>query len=256
MVNKIADTSSRYVEDAIYQLKYLTGRYETLAEEINSICSAHVLTLDVEEQAPPRFSYCGCDVEDGKLRMLFNEKCLGTNIGDCLTENNLLPALNNAPSDKPLSFSARLGIRSDYDPAIEATRHQIAEMLGKKDDEITLDPNFEETFAKLKDAKKVKGNDLRDDWETVLGSFTLKYFEALAWQMKNIKVADDDLVQEGFLETVDKLVFVFRIVDELKGLNDSYNEVEIADGKLYLQCPANKWGVNIDYIASKLMDRL
>jgi hypothetical protein len=245
-----------YVDSAIYQIKYLSGRYDSLAQEINDICSAHVLTLDVDEVSPARFSYCGGDVVDGKLTMVFNEKCLGTNINDCLNEGNLFSALNKAPSDKPLSFSARIGIRSEYDPSIEKPRQELAEMVGKTADKITFNPNFEETFAKLTEAAKVKGSDLRDDWQSVLGSFTFKYFEALVYHMKYIKVGDDELVQEGFLEAVPKLEFVFRIVDKLKDSGSSYNEVVIEDEKLYLQCPAQKWGVNIDYVASKLMDLL
>jgi len=244
------------VEGAIYQIKYLTGRYDTLAAEINSICHAKVLTLDLEEQSPPRFSYGGCDVQDGKLRLLFKEQCLGVNIDYCANEENLFKALNDAPAEKPLSFSARIGIRSDYEPQIESTRHSLAELLGKQDSDIKLNPNFEETFAKLAEAKAKKGSGLRDDWQSVLGSFTLKYFEALVYQMKYIKVGEDELIQEGFLDAVSTLEFGFRIVDQLKDKDSSYCEVEIADGKLYLQCPAEKWGVNIDYIASKLMDLL
>ncbi|KAK0730996.1 hypothetical protein B0H67DRAFT_639431 [Lasiosphaeris hirsuta] len=243
-----------YVEGVIWQLKYLSGRYSNLTEEINSICHAHVLTLDVEEATPPRFSYGGCDVQDGKLRVLFAEKSLGTNISDCCSEGNLFPALNNAPGDKPLSFSARLGIKSDYEDQIKGTRHQIAELLGKADDEVTLDPNFEETHAKLVAAKSAKGSGIRDDWQGALGSYTASYFDALVSHMKYIKVGDDELVQEGFLEAVDKVKVVFRIVDTLK--NSSYCEVVIDDGVLYLQCTAERWGTNINDVASGLMDIL
>jgi len=74
--------------------------------------------------------------------------------------------------------------------------------------------------------------------------------------MKYQKFGEDDLLQEGFLEAVPELEFVFRIVDKLKDKDSSYCEVELADGKLYLQCPAQRWGVNIDYIGSKLVDLL
>ncbi|KAK3362366.1 hypothetical protein B0T25DRAFT_4731 [Lasiosphaeria hispida] len=243
-----------YVEGVIYQLNYLSGRYSNLVEEINNICHAHVLTLDVEESKPPRFSYGGCDVQDGRLRVLFVEKNLGTNINDCCSEGVLFPALNNAPGEKPLSFSARIGIKAEYEDQINGTRHQIAELLGKADDEVTLDPNFEETHAKLAAAKKVKGSGIRDDWQGALGSYTASYFEALASHMKYINVGDDELVQEGFLEAVDKVKIVFRIVDTLK--HSSYCEVEIDDGVLYLQCTAERWGTNISGVASKLMDIL
>jgi hypothetical protein len=243
-----------YVEGAIYQIKYLTGRYDTLAAEINEIAHAKVLTLDVDESEPSRFSYCGSDVEDGKLRMLFNKENLGVNIDYCLQEANLFSALNKAPTEKPISFLARLDIRDNYEPKIKGTQHELAELLGKSDDEIKINPNFEETFAKLSAARKAKGSDLREDWETCLGSFTLKYFEALAYYMKYQKFGEDDLIQEGFLDAVPELEFVFRIVDDLK--HSSYCEVEIADGKLYLQTKADKWGVNVDNVSEKLIDLL
>lgn len=223
-------------------------------KEVNTICHAHVLTLDLEENSPPRFSYGGCDVQDGKLRILFVAENLGVNIDYCLQEGTLLPALNAGPDDRPLSFTARLGIHNDYTPAIAATQHEIAELLGKKDDEIKLNPNFEETFGKLKAASQVKGNSIRDDWQSNLGSFTLKYFEALAYQMKYQKVGEDELIQEGFLEVVDKLEMTFRIVDKLE--YDSYCEVVVKEGVLYLQSTAASWGTNVDYVASKLIDQL
>ncbi|KAK1757870.1 hypothetical protein QBC47DRAFT_166326 [Echria macrotheca] len=243
-----------YIDGAIYQLKYLTGRYENLAQEVNDLASAHVITIDVEETSPPRFSYCGCDVQDGKLRILFTEKCLGTNIDYAMAEEPLFNALNAAPATKPLSFRARIGIRADYEPAIGAVQHQIAELLGKDDSAVTLNPNFEEVFAKLAEGRKAKNSDVRDDFEQNLGSFSLKYFEALAYQMKYIKVGEDEMIQEGFLEAVPSLEFVLRVVDALK--NDSYCECVIEGDKLYLQCKPGTWGSNIDYVASKVMDLL
>ncbi|KAK3393360.1 hypothetical protein B0H63DRAFT_406549 [Podospora didyma] len=246
-----------YVAGAIYQLKYLTERYgDELKTEINTIAHAHVMTLDLEETTPPRFSYGGCDVLDGKFRILFVEGNLGTNIDYACQENTLFPALNAAPSpdNKPLSFIARNGIRQDYDPKIDAAIKQTAEMLGKTPADIKFNPNFEDSFAKLTAASKVKKNTIRDDWESNLGSFTIKYFEGLIYQMNYQKVGEDDLIQEGFLEAVDKNEIVFRIVDKLK--YDSYGEVVIEDGVLYIQSTAESWGSNIDYAASKLIDQL
>ncbi|KAK3694411.1 hypothetical protein B0T22DRAFT_70583 [Podospora appendiculata] len=244
-----------YLEGAIYQIRYLVGKYgDDFKDEMNTICHAHVLTLGVEETTPPRFSYCGCDVQDGKLRILFLDTYLGTNIDYACQEDALVPALNNAPSDKPLSFKVRLGIRTDYDSNIKAVLHKVAEMLGKTDEDIKLNPNFEDTFAKLDAASKVKGNSVRDDWQQNMGSFALKYFEGLVWQMNYQKVGEDEMVQEGFLEAVEKLEIAFRIVEKLT--YDSYCEVVIEDGVLYLQSTAATWGTNIDYAASKLIDQL
>ncbi|KAK3989905.1 hypothetical protein QBC44DRAFT_381029 [Cladorrhinum sp. PSN332] len=243
-----------YVEGAIYQIKYLTGRYENLKDEINDIAHAHVLTLDVEDANPARFSYCGSDVTDGKLRILFVETCLGTNVDYCLQEDSLLGALNAAPSDKPFSFYARASIRNEYEPQIAEARHDIAQLLGKNDDEVTLTPNFEDTFAKLQEASKKRDSSLREDWQKVIGDFIYRYFSGLVYQMKYQKVGEDELIQEGFLEAVSKNEIAFRIVDNLK--YDSYCECDVEDGVLYLQTKAETFGVNIDNVGQKLVDRL
>ncbi|KAK4184711.1 hypothetical protein QBC35DRAFT_41673 [Podospora australis] len=247
-----------YVEGAIYQIKYLTERYAGLKAEINDICHAHVLTLDLEENSPPRFSYGGGDVQDGKLRVLFVENNLGTNIDYCLEEKTLFDALNMAPSGKPLSFRARQDIRDNYDPNIAEVRHQIAEILGKTDDQITLTPNFDENFAKLAAYGKTSEGktNLREDWQSHLGNFALKYLQALVYQMKYIKVGEDELIQEGFLEAVSTNEMALRVVDKLSNSDSSYNELVIEDGILYLQTTPQYYGTNIDYIASKLMDAL
>lgn len=222
--------------------------------EVNAICHAHVLTLEFDDTDPPRFSTGGCDVQDGKLRILFSETGLGVNIDYCLQDSTLLPALNAAPRDAPLSFTARANIRAEYDAKVGEARKQIAELLGKGEDEITLNPNFEANFAALSAAAEAGNTDLQRNWQESLGSWTLRYFEALAYQMKSMKVAEDEMVREGLLEAVGNNEYAVRVVDSLK--YDSYCEADIEDGTLYLQSTASNWGVNIDNVAQKLMDRL
>jgi hypothetical protein len=224
------------------------------ANEINAICSAHVLTMDVEEANPPRFSYGGCDVHDGKLRILFVEKNLGTNIDYCCTSDVVTKALTAAPSAAPMTFVVRNGIRVDYDPKIDATRKKIADLLGKPEDAITLTPNFEANFAALTEGAK-KSKDVRDDWPANLANFTHLYFDALPWQLKNLNVADDEMIREGVLEAVSTNEYSFRIVDKLVG-DSSYCECVIEDGILYLQTTPSRFGTNIDYVAQGLMDLL
>lgn len=221
---------------------------------MNTICHAHILTLDVETKQPARFTYCGCDVDDaGRLRLLFTEKYLGSNIDSCCEEKVLTEALNAAPSpiDAPLSYVVRMGIHNDYTTQIVAIREEIATLLGKPADAVTLTPNFESNFAALSAASS---SSLRDDWQSSLPSFTLKYFEALAYQLKYIKVGEDEMVREGVLEAVSTNEYAFRVVEKLK--KETYNECEIEDGVLYLQCTPKYFGSNIDQIANKLMDLL
>lgn len=210
--------------------------------------------MDVEETTPPRFSYGGCDVQDGKLRILFVVENLGTNLDYCCNQEAMTRALNEAPSDAPMSFIVRCGIRSDYDPKIGEVRTKLAGLLGKSESDVTLTPNFEEVFAKLDAAHKTGKSDVRDDWQRNLANFIFLYFDAMVYQMKYQEVGTDEMVQEGVLEAVSTNEYAFRIVDKLK--YESYCEVDIEDGVLYVQTTVDRWGTNIDDCARKLMDRL
>ncbi|KAI0098424.1 hypothetical protein F4814DRAFT_121591 [Daldinia grandis] len=245
-----------YINGAIYRLNEFKDRAgEDGLKELNTICYAHVITIDLDDAS--RFSYCGADVHEGKLRILFAPGKLGTNIDYALDREVLLKALNEAPapaSDEAatLSFAARSDISKEYDPKAEEIRAQIADILSKPD--IKLSPNFEDTFAKLKAASEANTADFRSDWDGLLGSFTRLYWEGLVYQLKCHGFAGDELLLECFHEAVEKGEIAFRIVDTLK--YDSYCECEIEDGVLYLQCTAKTWGANIDNAAQKLVDRL
>ncbi|KAI1121256.1 hypothetical protein F5Y10DRAFT_282630 [Nemania abortiva] len=242
-----------YFSSAAYSLSEFENTYgEDGLGELNTICHAHVLTMDVDDEK--RFTYCGADVVDGRLRLLFAPDRLGTNISSCLERDTLLKALNEAPAPEgaAMSYAARTGIRTGYDPKIEAVRARVAELLAKPD--INLNPNFEENFAKLLAESKVKKNDLSKTWQEQFGSWIRLYFEGLVSGLEWQKFEDDELLQEGFNEVVDKGEVVFRIVDTLK--EGSYNECVIEDGILYLQTTPKKWGSNMSDIAQKLVDKL
>ncbi|KAI0121680.1 hypothetical protein BJ170DRAFT_132825 [Xylariales sp. AK1849] len=244
-----------YIEGAIFQLKNFSASFgEEGLKELNSIAFTHTVTMDIDDAK--RFSYVGVDVHDGDLRILFAPGNLGTNTSRACEQDNLLKALNDAPapegSAEPLSFSARTGIRQKYDPKIEKIREKIGTLVAKAD--IKLKPNFEDTFAKLKEESKVKKTELRQDWETNLGNITYRYFEGLVGQLQSQKFEDDDLLQEGFNEAVDKGEIAYRIVDKLT--DNSYGECTIENGVLYLQSTAKTWGTNVSYTAQKLIDKL
>ncbi|KAK6851052.1 hypothetical protein PG990_008055 [Apiospora arundinis] len=243
-----------YFKGVIWQLKSYESTYgEDGLKELNEICHAHVLTMDVDEAK--RFTYGGVDVDErGALRVLFAPDNLGCNIDYCAERDTLLKALNNAPPAKEggISFAARTGIRQDYDPKIEVIRAKIAEYLAWP--EIKLDPNWEQVFAALKAESQVKKTELREDWQAYMGYMAISYFEGLQGQIQYQKFEDDDMLQEGFRDVVTSGVIKFRVVEKLK--EDSYGECEIEDGVLYLQCTAKTWGTNTSYTAQKLVDKL
>lgn len=223
-----------YFEGTIYRLKEFVDSYgENGLNELNTISYAHTMTIDLDETK--QFTYCGADIHEGQLRILFAEGNLGTNIDSALEKPVLLKALNNAPAPEgsvvPLSFAARLDVSREYDPKAEEIQKQIAEILARPD--IKLSPNFEDTYDKLSEESKSKDTGLRSDWQDVLGSFTRQYFEGLATQLKYQKFGQDDMLQEGFNEVVTKGEIAFRVVDKLE--KGSYSEAVFEDGVLYLQ---------------------
>ncbi|KAI8965553.1 hypothetical protein F5Y11DRAFT_294758 [Daldinia sp. FL1419] len=247
---------AEYINGAIYRLKeFRENLGEDSLKELNTICHAHVITIDLDDTS--RFAYCGVDVHEGKLRILFAPGNLGVNIDSALDRDVLLKALNEAPapvSDNTtaLSFAARSDISKEYEPRAEEIRAQIANILAKPD--IKLSPNFEDVFTKLREASEANKADFRADWDGLIGSFTRLYWEGLINQLKYQKFDEDELLREGFHEAVEKGEIAFRIVDTLK--YNSYCECEVEDGVLYLQCTAKTWGVNIDDAAQGLVDKL
>ncbi|KAI0197016.1 hypothetical protein F4808DRAFT_299435 [Astrocystis sublimbata] len=243
-----------YFDGAIRRLQEYEQKFEEDGvNEINTIAHTHVMTLDVDEHK--RFSYCGADVNDGQLRLLFAPECLGSNISYCLDRDVLLKALNDAPSQggSTMSYAVRMDIRENYDLKIEAIQKRVGELVAKPD--IKLNPNFEDNFAKLLEESKKKKTELRDDWEKNLGEFTRLYFEGLVSQLQWQKFEDDELLQEGFNEVIEKGEVVFRIVDKLQP-GKSYNESIIENGVLYLQTIPTMFGTNVTDTADKLLDQL
>jgi hypothetical protein len=200
-------------------------------DEINNICYSHVLTMEYDEAKKVR--YCGADVVDGKLRIIFEEGEMGTNMYGALDGPPLEKALTEAdpPAGTIMSYSARANIRLDYDAKISPIQEKIAAQLQNPD--IILLPNFEDTFEKLMAESKRKKNTLSRTWQQELGDITRKYFDGIAFQLKKQKFGEDELLREGFQDMIDKGTIAFRIVDKLE--YDSDCECKIENGVLYLQ---------------------
>lgn len=241
---------SDYLDGAIYNLGNFVERNGAgSVAELNDVASKHILTIDLDEAGVN--NYCGCAIKDGQLVILFNEKNFGVNVSDAVQSDKLLKALNEAPRDAAaapaLSFAARTSISKSYEPKIEAVRSKIAKTLARED--LKLEPNFEANYTTLKaagvDAYKYEEN---------LGGFALEYFEGVAYHLDNQKFGEDDMLQEGFNEAVEKGVIALRIVDSLKYAN--YCEVVVEDGTLFVQTTTERYGVNIGDAAQKIVDQL
>jgi hypothetical protein len=105
--------------------------------------------MDVDEEKT--FDACGAKLTgDGKLAIVFGADRLGSNTGDAFWHRNLEKGISLAPTTDVLSFYARKGIREDYEPDIASVQSDLKDILQK---DITLNPNFEEVYEKLKQTK-------------------------------------------------------------------------------------------------------
>ena len=73
--------------------------------------------------------------------------------------------------------------------------------------------------------------------------------------MTNKKFGEDDMLQEGFNEAVEKNQIAFRIVEELRK-GSGYSEIFIEDGVLYIQTTPQNFGTNVDYACQDIVDIL
>ncbi|KAF5632499.1 uncharacterized protein FTJAE_7478 [Fusarium tjaetaba] len=199
--------------------------------------------MDVDEEET--FDACGAKfTSDGKLAIVFGADRLGSNTGDAFWHKNLEKGISLAPTTDELSFYARKGIREDYEPDIADVQSELKGII-KKD--ITLVPNFEETYKKLKHTKD------GTDFDQYLGAYIFNYFRGLVSTLKWRKFDSDDMLQEALSEALEKGEVHFRILDKVEG---SSGEAAIEDGILYLQTSPDKWGSNIDDISNNIMDLL
>lgn len=241
-------TLFRYIDGAIYRLNYFLeslGHGEAGVKEINEVASTHTITIypDVEKKN----SYCGVDIHDGVLRILFTEDNLGTNIDYALEK--IEAALVDAAKASPgLNYTARNSVKQDYQPHADKLTKEIQEQL--HNDSFKLNPNFEAIGESLKASK-----DAREDWPQNLGGFAKGYFESLLSYLQYNKFKEDDLMYEGFEELVTAHEAAIRIVDKLAG-SSSYNQVLIEDGKLIIQTTPENFGTNVNYACEKIVDIL
>lgn len=197
-----------------------------------------------------KFSYSGVKISDkGELVILFNENHLGTNIPYALEPDNLTEAINAAPtkgSHQKLSFKARQSIERDYTGQVDNVRSKVSAIL---DMDVTFEPNFENTYEKLRDAS------LLDKSENSIGAYTRDYFESIATVLKYRNVENDEMVREAFHEEMTAKKVVFRLL-EAKSIKKGYAEAVFENGVLYIQTDTNNWGTNISSAADRILDEL
>lgn len=248
-------SGNRYVSGALERLKQYVITYgEDGKSELNTIASSHIITMDVTSKSG--ISYTACEIMGGILRILF----VKGRLGDCASDSlqNLTEAINSAgksSDDTSLDFNARSSIKIDYEPKIGAVQAKLQTFLATPT--FDLEPNFEHNYAAL--LAYTKNNKSSSyghrDWQKKLGRITLDYFCGFVDTMENRGWSDDEMVQEGIKDAVEKNQIALRIVDKLsKG--KVYHECVLEHGVLYIQTTAEKWAVNISDAAVELLDIL
>lgn len=236
---------TRYIEAARDRLvEFIRKCGEEGKDEINAVCSEHVIGMDVDEDK--KVVYNGCKVADGKLIILFAPGMLGTNIDDPLQADKLSEAINSAGASGGLTFEERQGI-SNVSGELAEVKERINKILAR---EIAIEPGFEAISAKLSGSKQVM-----ETWRGQMGRFVISYYAALASWLKGQNFGDDDMLQEGLNEALSSGTIKFRVIDALRPEN-RYNQCTFEDGTLFLETTPEAFGVNIDQVGNNIIDLL
>jgi hypothetical protein len=216
-----------YIEPFCSNLEEFVKKYgDDGKNELNTLCSKHQLEFGPQDDKT-NFSYCGMHIRDGVLRLVFQENSFASNVSDASQDfHGALVAASKTGGGNALNIVARQSVREGYDPEIGAVQKAIAELVNVP--HIELEPNFETNAAVLNAA----GDKARSDWDKIIGQATLSYFEGLKDQLVQAGFKDDDMLQEGFQEGVNKSVISFRVVENLES---GYHSTCVEDGVLVIK---------------------
>lgn len=189
----------------------------------NANVSTKKITFEVEDTG--KFTYCGCDIKEGRFRILAAENYLGTNVYDACNKRNILKAVEDAEAatgGSGLSVGAKANVKETVDKEFPNLEKQFSDILGTK---ITLDANLESNYAKNRGS-----SDFND---AMLGTVTVAYFQGFASNLEYLKFKGDEMMQEAFQEACSKNTIQVEVVDKLQ--HGTYNDVIFEDGVCKLQ---------------------
>lgn len=214
-----------YFEGFVYNLERYTTTYGADGKAtFNTVVSQKKITLEIDDVSPKRFTYCGCDIKDGRFRILAGEEYLGTNVNDaCYEMIKAVEAAEASGGATGLSVGAKANVKETVDIEFPNLEKEFSRILAYK---VTLDGNLEQNYKKLK-AEKTDFND------AYLGTVTVNYFKSFADNLTYLKFDGDDMMQEGFQEACDKGIIKLEVVDKL--VHGTYNDVIFEEGVCKLQ---------------------
>ena len=212
-----------YFDGFLYRLEEYLKKYgDDGKNTFNQVVTTKKITFEVDPTKD--FYYCGCDVKEGRFRILAKEGYLATNINDACAE--ILKAIEQAEAaagGSGLSVGAKGNVKETVDKEWPGLEKQFETLIGTK---IVLDANLEANYAKMK-AGSTSFND------AYLGTVTVDYFKGFAANLESLKFAGDEMMQEGFQDACEKKTIRLEVVDQLQ--HGYYNDVIFEDGVCRIQ---------------------
>lgn len=211
-----------YFEGFVSRLEeYLNHTGEDGKSTFNAVVTTRKISFEIDDTG--KFTYCGCDVKEGRFRILAAENYLASNINDaCQYMIKAIEAAELAGGATGLSVGAKASVKATVDKELPTITTEVSDILGAK---MTLDANLEPNFNKLRDQSGF--DDAR------YGTVIVDYFKGFLDNLKYLKFKGDDMMQEAFQEACDKCIIRLEVVDTLK--HGTYHDVIFEDGVCKLQ---------------------
>jgi hypothetical protein len=186
----------------------------------NSMVSSKVVTFEVDPTA--EFWYGGCDIKEGKFRILTKDSYLGSYCGDACAE--ILKAVETAEAASGaggLSVGAKTNIKETVDKQLPDLEKKFSDIIGAP---LKLDANLLGNYTKL------LGTSFKD---SEIGTATVEYFSTFANNLESLNFKADDMMQEGFQDACAAGTIRLEVVDTLQ--HGWYNDVIFEDGICKIQ---------------------
>lgn len=214
-----------YYEGFIYRLeRFLTDCGDDGKKSFNETVSSKKISLEIDEDLT--VGYCGCDIKDGRFRIIPGPTYLGTNVDDaCQYILKAVEAAEAASGAGGLSVGAKANVKDTIDKRFPSLEKEFEEILGAK---YALDANLEANYQLNKIQSGFNDGSL--------GTATVSYFEGFKYQLEYLKFKGDEMMQEAFHDSCEKRVIQLTVVDKLHPDSyTSYNDVRFEEGICKLQ---------------------
>ncbi|KZV98884.1 hypothetical protein EXIGLDRAFT_274983 [Exidia glandulosa HHB12029] len=221
-------------------------------EEAKEVLRKVVPKRSASLQADDKVSYCGLRVADGEFQVIFNYKNLGSNISNgCDKIDEAVDVALDALGENELPVVARRAIQEHLDTAIPELEEKMQKMFGK---EYKFEYDVRATLDKLLQFPN-EISWFKDRINSTVPDFIARYFKAVVRNLEEAKFGSDDMLQEAFVESTEKQIVRFEVVDKLQN-GKSYNDTLFVDGEYRVQTMPKSFGSNLDDTGRDVVDRL